>query len=173
MHRRPLNARFESAVQAGLKTTTIRKNPWPVGVPIQLYKHSGRPYHSPQVNVAVIIVTQVTPIVIEHFHVGHLLYTYEAPVTAPALWQTEGFSSASEMDAWFLPLIPATGKLERSLMRFERLCPVCTQATCLCDLHDDEEEDYDDQIEPCPTCHGSGRSWDGLYDCLTCGGTGH
>ena len=38
------------------------------------------------------------------------------------------------------------------------------------DLEDDND---DDGLDTCPTCNGEGTSWDGLVECLDCGGTGH
>ena len=38
-----------------------------------------------------------------------------------------------------------------------------------------ESEDDDDdggETDRCPTCEGSGTSWDGICECLDCGGTG-
>ena len=36
-----------------------------------------------------------------------------------------------------------------------------------------ELDDAEDDLDTCPTCMGEGTSWDGLVECLDCGGTGH
>ena len=36
-----------------------------------------------------------------------------------------------------------------------------------------EPDDDDGETDTCPTCEGSGTSWDGICKCLDCGGTGH
>lgn len=41
-------------------------------------------------------------------------------------------------------------------------------------LHDDNDDNDDnDEDDNCPTCDGTGTSWDGVCECLACGGTGH
>lgn len=35
------------------------------------------------------------------------------------------------------------------------------------------DDDDDDDLDTCPTCNGEGTSWDGLFECLDCGGFGH
>ena len=37
---------------------------------------------------------------------------------------------------------------------------------------DDDHDDDDAEMDVCPTCEGSGTSWDGICECLDCGGTG-
>lgn len=36
MLKRPVNSRFNDRIRAGIKITTIREKPWPVGKPITL-----------------------------------------------------------------------------------------------------------------------------------------
>ncbi len=122
MIRRPINARFEQPVLAGLKTTTIREKPWPIGVPIQLFRWSGIPYRSKQINVAVIEVTAVNEVKITHKPDGDMLYAYGTPKARP-LHETEGFTSRADMDAWFRPLVKPGQILLQHLMHF-RLLPV-------------------------------------------------
>ncbi len=57
MIKRPLTQRFHQKVIEGIKISTIRPNPWPVGVPIQLYHWEDKPYRSKQVNGPVVIVS--------------------------------------------------------------------------------------------------------------------
>lgn len=105
MHRRPLDPRFNQAVLDGSKFTTIRDKIWPIGVPIMLYNWSGAPYRSKQRNVAPIIVDGYWPILLHHHTDGSMSYDYGMQKTIP-LYSTEGFSTASDLDAWFRPLIP-------------------------------------------------------------------
>jgi hypothetical protein len=51
MIKRPLNSQFPEKVEDLVKITTIRNEPWPVGVPIMLYCWSGKPYRSKHKNV--------------------------------------------------------------------------------------------------------------------------
>lgn len=122
MIRRSINARFEQPVLAGIKTTTIRENPWPVSVPIQIFRWSGIPYRSKQINVAVIEVNEVTAVKITHKPDGDMLYAYGTP-NAHLLHETEGFTSRADMDAWFRPLVKPGQTLNQHLMRF-RLLPI-------------------------------------------------
>ena len=52
MTRRPLNERFANKVLAEIKHTTIRDKAWPMGKPIMLFRWSGKPYRSKQIEVA-------------------------------------------------------------------------------------------------------------------------
>lgn len=119
MRKRPLNPRFSDLVRAGQKTTTIRRKPWPVGVPIMLYEWTGKAYRSPQLDVIAIMVTRVVPISI--IKAGDdVLYAAEVQHAEPKslpLWQTEGFSSQEDMDAWFRPLVKK-GNLTQCLHHF-------------------------------------------------------
>lgn len=117
MIKRPLDPRFKEAVHAGRKTTTIRKAPWPVGVPIMLYHWSGQAYRSRQHDVAVVIVGKTTPITIVHRDSGLLTYT-QAQSQALPLWKTEGFASWEDMDVWFRPLVRPGKTITRHLMTF-------------------------------------------------------
>ena len=119
MIKRPINPRFPDKVLSGQKTTTIREKPWPIGVPIMLYRWNGKPYASKHINVAVIIVTATTPIVIEHLPSGQLLYDYEGVKGTVALWFTEGFEDGRDIDEWFRPLVKRGQKIEQHLMTFK------------------------------------------------------
>lgn len=99
--KRPIDKRFRQAVLDGVKTTTIRKTPWPVGVPIILYYWSGKPYHSKHEDVCEIVVKDLFQITITEFE-GQIRYL-QSQLRRPniALWKMEGFSSQIEMDDWF------------------------------------------------------------------------
>jgi len=118
MIKRPLNPRFADKVLAGHKTTTIRRKPWPVGVPIILYRWSGKPYASKQLNVTAVIVTATTPILITRPVDGNLIYAYKPPGEPRPIWETEGFKNTIDMDAWFRPLIKPGHCLDQHLMTF-------------------------------------------------------
>jgi len=119
MIKRPLDPRFKDAVHSGRKTTTIRKAPWPVGVPIMLYHWSGQGYRSPQHDVAVVIVSKTTPITIAHGP-WMMTYTRKGGAESPAvpLWETEGFGTPEEMHEWFRPLVKPGKTITRHLMTF-------------------------------------------------------
>jgi hypothetical protein len=117
MIRRPLHPRFTQAVLAGEKFTTIRDGQWPVGKPIMLYNWSGAPYRSKQVDVAQITVTGFWPIQITHDHGGGMYYEHGMESQLP-LWQTEGFTSRDDLDAWFRPMIKPGCTVSKTLMRF-------------------------------------------------------
>jgi len=118
MIRRPLDQRFGEAVRTGRKTTTIRRAPWPAGVPIMLYHWADAAYRSPQRDAAVIIVTDTTPITIGHQPDGLMTYTGPEGLISAPLWQSEGFASRAEMDAWFRPLVDPGACIPRHLMTF-------------------------------------------------------
>jgi hypothetical protein len=120
MIRRPLNERFADKVLAGIKTTTIRDNPWPVGKPIMLFRWEGKPYRSKQVNIAPVVVELAFSIVIRRDYIDHVTYLPAGlvPDGKRWLWQTEGFDSQEDMDTWFCHVVPVQGSAFKSLMRF-------------------------------------------------------
>ena len=121
MIRRPLNPRFNTAILAAdpapRKITTIRTTPWPLGVPIMLYNWSGKPYRSPQVDVAAVVVTRTYRIHIKRT-AGQVMFFLSAPELPGALWQCEGFASRAEMDAWFAATMKPGQSVTKHLMRF-------------------------------------------------------
>lgn len=120
MIRRPLNERFVTAVQTGIKVTTIRNKPWPVGKPIMLYHWLGKPYASKQQDFCAVVVKETRLVKITHCDDGRILYTRETQEPRP-LWATEGFTSGLEMDAWFRPLVKPGQTVEKHLMIFQTL----------------------------------------------------
>jgi hypothetical protein len=120
MIKRPLNWQFREPVLHDQKTTTIRNNPWPVGVPIMLYNWSGKPYHSKQADVAAVIVKGFWTIRITHHEDGQMSYEYGRE-NGPPLHETEGFSSRAALDEWFRPLVKRGQTVTKTLMHFSRL----------------------------------------------------
>lgn len=120
MIKRPLHARFREAVLADKKTTTIRDNAWPVGVPIMLFTWSGVAYRSKQSDVAAVLVIGFWPIRIAHGADGLMDY-YSGKESGPALDESEGFESREAMDDWFRPLVKRGTTVEKTLMLFRRI----------------------------------------------------
>lgn len=118
MIKRPLHSRFRQPVLEGIKTTTIRENPWPVGKAIMLYNWSGKAYRSPQIDVAAVIVAKAVPIAIEHLPSGQLVFAFEGNETGAALWFTEGFEDGRDLEEWFRPKVPRGAVIQRWLMSF-------------------------------------------------------
>jgi hypothetical protein len=120
MIRRPLNERFAGKVLAGVKTTTIRDNPWPIGKPIMLFCWEDKPYRSKQVNIAPVVVEAVTEIDLSLCANGKFNYCYESTdfkLDRP-VWHHEGFRSFGEMDAWFRAEMLPGQVYTKALMRF-------------------------------------------------------
>jgi hypothetical protein len=117
MIKRPLNSRFVEAVRSGRKFTTIRDNPWPVGVPIMLYQWSGAAYRSKHTDVAVVTVLEFWPIQIHRLGDGTMRYRHGMKNTKP-LYESEGFATTEELDGWFRPLVKPGQTVTKMLMRF-------------------------------------------------------
>ena len=118
MIKRPLNAKFSDKAKFGIKITTIRSKPWPVGRPIMLYNWSDKPYRSPQIDVCAVEVVETSPILITRDAAGEMSYCMIEPLPFP-LWQCEGFDSQDDMDAWFSAKIKPGQSIEKHLMRFQ------------------------------------------------------
>jgi hypothetical protein len=119
MIRRSLNKRFVEAVLSDTKTTTIRENDWPVGVPIRLFTWTGTPYRSRQQDVATVVVREVRKVRVNHLPDGAILI--EGDTGGTRLHQTEGFRDEEDMAAWFRKVVPLAQSWPQSLMRFERV----------------------------------------------------
>ena len=117
MIRRPLNPRFNAAVLAGRKFTTIRDRVWPIGVPIMLYNWTGPAYRSKQIAVAEIKVLGYWPIQIHHIPYGTMRYIHGMENIKP-LYETEGFATSDDLDDWFRPLVKPNQPARKYLMRF-------------------------------------------------------
>lgn len=137
MLKRPLHARFGPKVLAGIKRTTIRDTAWLLHKPIMLYHWTGKPYRSPQQDVAAVEVVFTCSISLCHarrcgtsalqvaFN-GNDLMDFHAKLDDTKnnwLWQLEGFDSRDAMDAWFLPLIKPGQTVHKHLMLFRLLNP--------------------------------------------------
>ncbi len=120
MTKRPLDTGFRSAVVALIKIATMRKNPWPIGVPIMLYSWAGKPYRSKHDDLIPVIAESATKVKIQR--VGDSI-AYQVPeqLLPRPLWQCEGFDSQELMDAWFLKLVAPGKSIERYLMIFRPL----------------------------------------------------
>jgi hypothetical protein len=117
MIRRPIDKRFVAAVLKDEKVTTIRENPWPVGVPIMLYVWTDKPYRSKQHNIRQVIVEETCRVWIHHHKDGGIYYSHGQ------LWVTEGFNSAEDMAEWFRAVVPRGQDVPKTLMRFRRIQP--------------------------------------------------
>ena len=119
MIKRPLNSQFPEKIEDLVKITTIRDEPWPVGIPIMLYCWSGKPYRSKHKNVCPVEVISTCPILIGNTKDGmrYSIHTVQGRV----LWSTEGFESGEEMDAWFQPLVKQGETVTKHLMQLKKL----------------------------------------------------
>jgi len=123
MIRRPLNERFAAAVLEGRKVTTIRDSPWPVDKPIMLFRWSGKPYRSKQVEIAPVVVNSAISIDLWLDHkTGRLNHSIIYGLGRD-LWQCEGFNSFDEMDAWFRAKMLPGQTVTKALMRFRLATP--------------------------------------------------
>lgn len=120
MIKRPLHFQFRDAVLEDRKITTIRRTPWPVGVPIMLYNWAGRAYRSKQINVAAVVVEEVMPIEIHLPEFCHIHFSIRRVAGRP-LWSCEGFRDQDAMDSWFLGELCPGDRETRYLMRFKRV----------------------------------------------------
>lgn len=133
MLKRPVNSRFNDRIRAGIKITTIREKPWPVGKPIMLYNWSGKPYGSPQRDVVAVEVVFTCPILIRKSYGGTMNYSigfadleryfhqFDSALIPIPLWQCEGFDSQDDMDAWFRAVLKPGTTTEMHLCRFKTL----------------------------------------------------
>lgn len=132
MIKRPLHRRFTEAVISDRKIPPIRETPWPVGVPIMLYRWAGAPYRSKHVDVAVIEVVKSRQIEIRHSVDGQVEYAgvglcgtvnpiFLIMSYPHTLWSAEGFDSQEDMDAWFRAVVKPGQTNNRHWMQFNRV----------------------------------------------------
>jgi hypothetical protein len=106
--KRPLAEQFHQKVLDGIKVSTIRPNPWPVGIPIQLFRWEGLPYRSKHVNGPAVIARSANRIMIASDLAGVISYhltDYDLCHAIKDLYVIEGFDSQEKMDDWFRRLV--------------------------------------------------------------------
>ena len=126
MIKRPLAEQFHQKVWAGVKESTIRPNPWPVNVPIQLFHWEGLPYRSKHVNGPAVIVCSVDPITIASDAAGAISYHLAGDDLRHAitgLYVIEGFDSQEKMDDWFCRLVKPGQTIQQYQMLFSLIKP--------------------------------------------------
>lgn len=118
MIRRPLNSRFNGAVERDEKITTIRDKAWPVGVPIMLYNWTGLPYRSKQKAICDVTVSKTSLIVISR-SADAIHFAYDMELPRP-LWSCEGFDSEQDMHDWFAAKLKLGQSVTKVLHLFTR-----------------------------------------------------
>ena len=127
MIKRSLSAQFHQKVMDGIKVSTIRPNPWPVGVPIQLFHWADKPYRSKHVDGPVVIVNCIKPMQICKDCISRPQYCYGhgslLDVVPKNLYAIEGFDSQEDMDAWFRRLVKPGQATQQFQMLFSLFQP--------------------------------------------------
>jgi hypothetical protein len=126
MIKRPLAEQFHQKVLDGIKVSTIRPNPWPVNVPIQLFRWEGLPYRSKHVNGPAVIARSADPITIASDAAGAISYYLAGDDLRHAitdLYVIEGFDSQEKMDAWFRRLVKPGQTIQSYQMLFSLIEP--------------------------------------------------
>jgi hypothetical protein len=121
MIKHPLSERFHQKVFDGIKISTIRPNPWPIGKPIQLFHWADKPYRSKHVNGPVVIVYDVKPVEVRKCRTGFMHYidlSQRLPSFLPSnLYKDEGFDTQEDMDTWFRKRV----KLGETIQQYQML----------------------------------------------------
>lgn len=126
MIKRPLAEQFHQKVWDLIKISTIRPNPWPVGVPIQLFRWEGLPYRSKHVNGPAVIARSADPIIIASDAAGAISYYLAGDDLRHAitdLYVTEGFDGQEKMDDWFRRLVKPGQTIQSYQMLFSLIKP--------------------------------------------------
>jgi len=126
MIKRPLAEQFHQKVRDGVKVSTIRPNPWPVNVPIQLFRWEGLPYRSKHVNGPAVIARSADRIMIASDAAGVISYhltDYNLCSSIQNLYMIEGFESQEKMDDWFRRLVKRGQTIEQYQMLFSLINP--------------------------------------------------
>ena len=120
MHRRSFHPRFRDPILQGIKTTTIRDKPWPIGVPIMAFSWTGKPYRSKQQDIAAVVVEATETVRLTRNALGNIMTTPCVPrlCESSQLWECEGFDSFDAFCDWFRPLIKPGQTLTKTLHRF-------------------------------------------------------
>jgi hypothetical protein len=124
--KRPLAEQFHQKVLDGIKVSTIRPNPWPVGVPIQLFRWEGLPYRSKHVNGPAVIARSANRIMIASDAAGAISYhltDYDLCHAITDLYVIEGFDSQEKMDDWFRRLVKPGQTIQSYQMLFSLIEP--------------------------------------------------
>ena len=126
MIKRPLAEQFHQKVLDGIKVSTIRPNPWPVGIPIQLFRWEGLPYRSKHVNGPAVNARSADPITIASDATGVISYhltNYDLCHPITDLYVIEGFDSQEKMDDWFRRLVKRGQTIQSYQMLFSLIEP--------------------------------------------------
>ena len=126
MIKRPLSDQFHQKVLDGIKVSTIRPNPWPVNVPIQLFRWEGLPYRSKHVNGPAVIARSADRIMIASDAAGVISYHLASDNLRHAitdLYVIEGFDSQEKMDDWFRRLVKPGQTIQSYQMFFSLIKP--------------------------------------------------
>ena len=121
MIKRPLAEQFHQKVLDGIKVSTIRPNPWPVGIPIQLFRWEGLPYRSKHVNGPAVIARSANRITIASDAAGVISYHLadcDLCHEIKDLYVIEGFDSQEKMDDWFRRLVKRGQTIQSYQMLF-------------------------------------------------------
>jgi hypothetical protein len=126
MIKRPLAEQFHQKVLDGIKVSTIRPNPWPVNVPIQLFRWEGLPYRSKHINGPAVIARSANRIMIASDAAGVISYhltDYDLCRAITDLYVIEGFDSQEKMDDWFRRLVKPGQTIQSYQMLFSLIEP--------------------------------------------------
>ncbi len=126
MIKRPLAEQFHQKVMDGIKISTIRPNPWPVGIPIQLFRWEGLPYRSKHINGPAVIARSANRIMIANDATGAISYhltDYDLCHAITDLYVIEGFDSQEKMDDWFRRLVKPGQTIQSYQMLFSLIKP--------------------------------------------------
>jgi hypothetical protein len=97
--------RFEALIAEGRKLQTIRpfrRNPLKVGEELSLRVWTGKPYRSPQREIAQVVVARVRIVQIEADRVSVWIPEGWRPIPFPREFaKSDGFGSWEELAAWF------------------------------------------------------------------------
>jgi hypothetical protein len=125
--KRPLAEQFHQKVVDGIKISTIRPNPWPLRVPIQLFRWEDKPYRSKHVNGPIVVVNCIRPMQISNDSTNKPQYCYRhgsfLDVVPKNLCTIEGFNSQEDMDTWFRRLVKPGQTIQSYQMLFSLIKP--------------------------------------------------
>jgi hypothetical protein len=102
MIKRPIDKSFREKVLAGKKRTTIRRKPWPLGVPIMLYSWTGEPYRSKHDNLVSVMCSSWEEITLKRDTDGSLrFHLLKNSSLEGRLFEAEGFDDHEALCEWF------------------------------------------------------------------------